>query len=218
MKPKNSVADAFEARYVPEAITGCWLWRGAVLGSGKHTYGELRKARAHRVSWELHCGPIPDGMEVCHRCDTPLCVNPGHLFVGTHYENMQDRNRKGRTTIGRQYSSTLLSEEAVREIRASADNHRALAARYGVNYRTISQVRKRQIWQHVDGERSDNPEANLSHKGSTHPLAKLTESDIPVIRARLRNGDRRIDVARDYQVSPQLIGAIKAARIWGHVP
>jgi hypothetical protein len=79
---------------------GCWIWESATQGEyGCFTEGPrvARKCKqAHRVSWELHNGPIPDDMCVCHKCDVKLCVNPDHLFLGTHSDNMQDRSKKGR--------------------------------------------------------------------------------------------------------------------------
>lgn len=87
----------FMSRVSPEALTGCWLWTGAM----QHGYGKIRvvmkDVRAHRASWEIHNGPIPDGMCVLHKCDTPLCVNPAHLFLGTQQENIADKQSKGRT-------------------------------------------------------------------------------------------------------------------------
>lgn len=76
---------------------GCWEWFGGASADG---YGRFthkgRKLLAHRVSWEVHSGSIPRGMLVLHRCDNPPCVNPSHLFLGTHKDNAQDRERKGR--------------------------------------------------------------------------------------------------------------------------
>lgn len=86
-------------RVEQEPNTGCWLWTGAVIpvsGYGQMRYGKGTPKKAHRVSYEIFVGPIPDGLYVCHRCDTPLCVNPDHLFLGTAKDNAQDAMRKGR--------------------------------------------------------------------------------------------------------------------------
>lgn len=89
----------FAAKVCPEPNTGCWLWT-AQLMPGPWQYGRFtyrgREMLAHRASWEIHRGPIPRRMHVCHRCDTPSCVNPDHLFLGTHQDNMRDRDNKGR--------------------------------------------------------------------------------------------------------------------------
>ncbi len=88
------------SRSLPEPTTGCRLWLECVGHGG---YGIVRagraKFRAHRVAWELQRGPIPEGLCVCHRCDTPACVNVEHLFLGTHADNARDRNAKGRCGV-----------------------------------------------------------------------------------------------------------------------
>jgi len=80
------------------ARSGCWIWTGAPCTKGK--YGHLniggKYKRAHRIAYELFIGPIPKKLHVLHNCDTPLCVNPDHLFVGTQYENLADMTNKGR--------------------------------------------------------------------------------------------------------------------------
>jgi hypothetical protein len=83
-----------------EAGDGCWLWTSQRTPEG---YGQFHFGRrgtppwyAHRLAWELSNGPIPDGLSVLHHCDTPSCVNPQHLFLGTQTDNMQDASRKGR--------------------------------------------------------------------------------------------------------------------------
>lgn len=79
----------------------CWLWRGAMRPNGYGGYVMNRvPVYAHRLSWQIHHGPIPAGLFVCHRCDVKRCVRPDHLFLGTRQENMDDMKRKGRQAHG----------------------------------------------------------------------------------------------------------------------
>lgn len=89
----------FEASFIPEPNSGCWLWERPGL-LGPMGYGHFRYqgvVAAHRASWLLYRGPIPMGLFICHKCDNPSCVNPDHLYLGTAQDNIADRDRRGRT-------------------------------------------------------------------------------------------------------------------------
>lgn len=82
---------------------GCWPWKGNLTrGYGRVNIGRI-KAKPHRVAWEMANGPIPAGMFVLHRCDNPACVNPAHLAIGTHDDNMADMVTRGRSNRGERH-------------------------------------------------------------------------------------------------------------------
>ena len=113
-------------------------------------------ARAHRLSYVLHHGEIPDGMIVRHACDNPLCVNPDHLLLGTQADNVADRVQRGRSysQVGESNHSSKLSVDAVRQILAllsspSPPKQKDIAAQFGVSCETICAIKKRRNWAHV---------------------------------------------------------------------
>jgi hypothetical protein len=149
---------------------GCWLWTGTVVAR----YGQFRtggqgskKVRAHRYSYVLAKGHIPDGVLICHTCDVPLCVNPDHLYEGDSASNMADRSTRGRTASGdrsgaRQHpqsvargsrqGSARLDERKVLEIllrREAGESEMALATSFGVDRKTINGIVNRKFWRHV---------------------------------------------------------------------
>jgi hypothetical protein len=106
---------SLEDRYVPEPNTGCWLWLGAEHPQG---YGRWNREYAHRVVYELLVGPIPPGADLCHKCDTPQCVNPAHLFVGSVSDNLRDFVKKGRCGTAK-----ITSDQAVEMRRLYAEGY-----------------------------------------------------------------------------------------------
>lgn len=136
--------------------TGCWLWTGATAshGYGELHYGDGKRPKAHRVSYELFRGEIPKGMFVCHTCDVRRCVNPAHLFLGTQADNMADMVAKGRQSRGAAHGKSKLNEEKILEIRSlwasGLMSGIALSRMYGVSKGAISFIVNRKSWRHVE--------------------------------------------------------------------
>lgn len=168
VQKQRSFTERLMDKVLPEPNSGCWLWTGGTNGRG---YGKITVGRrpdgskfgayAHRASWELHCGPIPKGMFILHRCDNPSCVNPEHLFLGTPADNVHDMLAKGRQAAmplprrGETNNKAKITEADVIAIRATRDNQDAVAAAYGVSQTVISNVRLRKSWTHVPQHPTD---------------------------------------------------------------
>lgn len=139
----------------------CWIWNKSFTkrGYGRANY-KGKAIYAHRLSFLLFNGEIKSGLFVCHKCDTPLCVNPRHLFAGTPKENSADRDEKkrSRVVIGRRHKGTdsakaKLTDDAVIAIREIYSNgkctHANLAKQFGVVKQTIASVISRRTWRHI---------------------------------------------------------------------
>jgi HNH endonuclease len=148
---KRDPRQCFEENYIPEPNSGCWIWTGT--RGPRHGYGQIRVNGAvygaHRLSYELNIGPIPDGLHVLHKCDNRLCVNPDHLYAGTQADNGRDMRERNRSLTGARNHATKLNEDAVRAIRASDLTNTELADVYGVTRQAIQRVRLGLSWGHV---------------------------------------------------------------------
>ncbi len=130
--------------------SGCWEFTGYRDRDG---YGQISRGRkdqgrrrVHRVMFEEACGPIPDGMKICHTCDNPPCCNPDHLFLGTVAENNADMRAKGRHCTGEDHHAGKLTWAKVKAIRADPRSGVEVADDYGISPSMVSQVRLRKQW------------------------------------------------------------------------
>lgn len=154
----------------PHMDTPCWLWTASKRNKGYGAFaytldGVMVQDRAHRYSYQLHIGTIPPGLFVLHRCDTPACVNPDHLFLGTNQDNVTDMYSKGRGTYpgdgtreinwerGEEHHAAKLTEDRVRELRAlhatGGWSYSQLGRRFGIGAPCAYKIAKRLLWKHV---------------------------------------------------------------------
>jgi hypothetical protein len=158
MNLSKSVSQRFE-KYCPNGIPHdvCWIWQSSLDG---HGYGQLSDKpnktvlKAHRISYFKHYGRLSPDKSVCHRCDNPACVNPRHLFEGTHKDNTADMISKGRGSNpplvrGELSGQAILTEKDVLAIRSANASGVHLSKQYGVAQSTISAIRHRKIWAHL---------------------------------------------------------------------
>lgn len=198
---------------------GCWLW---TAGKDKNGYGAFKAEidgvthlRAHRYSFHLNKKRIPFSLSVCHTCDTPACVRPDHLFLGTNQENHLDKIAKGRARgpgHGEQHFMARLTEDQVRSILDDARPHSQIAHDCDVSPGTISDIKRRISWTYLGTERGVkakriSPRRGKSDKGVTPEI----------VRAIRASEERGIDLAARYGLKPQDISDIRHRRSWAHI-
>jgi len=183
IRTSGSLRERFERKIGPkDPVTGCIPWLGALTGNGYGAIGgepSTTMKSAHRVAWELSRGEITDGLFVLHHCDNRACVNPEHLWLGTHEDNMRDMANKGRSqngsrlhpesrprgtthfsythpekvVRGERHGNSILKDSIVQKIRLEYSNgavtYQSLSEQYGVSKATIALIIRRKTWSHV---------------------------------------------------------------------
>lgn len=129
---------------------GCWEWINPNHPFGYGRFGfDKKKYLSHRLSYQIHYGPITSKDCVLHKCDNPSCVNPQHLFLGSRADNALDRTNKGRTYKGSQVTTSKFTEQQVLAIRASSKTIKELVVEYQCNKQTLYNIIQRKSWQHI---------------------------------------------------------------------
>ena len=150
-------SEFFEKNSIPVPHSGCWIWSGPIWDS--NGYGRISRSKsqggdvgAHRASFLAHKGEIPENLVVRHSCDTPLCVNPDHLSLGTPSDNKHDSVIRKRHTHGRTMWNATLTESQIPEIRrmlALGISQSEVARRFGVSHGVIYRIDHKVTWRHV---------------------------------------------------------------------
>lgn len=195
-----------EQRSIPVPEAGCWMWLPSLYSSG---YGQAVFEGKHwvasRLSHEAYNGIIPVGLFVQHSCDSPWCVAPSHLSVGTDVSNMIDKQRKGR-------AARKLTADQVQAIFDDQDEHKRIAARYGVTRSMVAKIKQGSNWTHVVPEKVALP--TPAARSRSRRTTKLTIEKAREIRARVAAGERRADLAVEYGVCPATIAHIMTGHQW----
>lgn len=196
--PKSELIDKFMSKVqIPDNEEYCWIWTAA---KDRRGYGQFNSKldgrwRAHRLSYTLFCSPIPDGHSVCHSCDNPSCVNPAHLWTGTHSDNMRDMVKKGRAKIPNM-KLTKDSAENIKVIMSNSIKFKDIESKFGITRHEVRNIRR----------------GNGKIRGS-----KLSDEHLKEIEILLSQKIKQKDLAKKFGVKPRLIRNIKSGKVWAYV-
>ena len=152
MKRSNNIIERIERNIAYEPNTGCWLW---LAGTNKFGHGRIsftgRPHMVHRIMYESKFGKIPKGLHSLHHCDTPQCVNPDHLYLGTQRDNNNDRDKRGRCTKGQEHYKSKFDSLQIRVIKSLKGllTGRSIAMYFKVKENTISGIINNKQWKHI---------------------------------------------------------------------
>lgn len=217
---RQSLREGYEKLVVRKSDKDCWGWKGyTTRGYGRvHTNGN--SLAAHRVSYELFVGPIPEGLLVCHKCDNPSCTNPQHLFLGTSIDNIKDRGSKNRHAHGSNIPWTHLTEDDVLRIRqlfAEGKSRFEIAQIFNVDADNVYRIAHGDRWKHVPGAvpKGHRPELKRGEKNGS---AKLNDASVQEIRKLWRTGNYSQEaLSKMFGVGSTTISYIIHFKTWVHV-
>lgn len=153
VRPVLTVAQSIAQKSKDSGACRAWTAGRDDNGYGRFYSPHTKERLAHRAAYEDAHGPIPAGLDVCHTCDNPPCILNAHLFLGTHADNMADRDAKGRVARGETSGTSKLNEAEVRSIRRLVQKgltRTEIAAQVGVSRAAVSMIASGKRWRHVD--------------------------------------------------------------------
>lgn len=201
----------------------CWEWQAGKNRGYGHFRLRGRNLYAHRVAWEITAGPIPDGLDVCHHCDNPACVNFAHLFLGDAAANMADRDAKGRGARGERMGSSKLTEAEVKKIRrtwrSAQKTYQELAEEYGLHHTAVRDIVLGLSWSHIplDYDPAEVRSRRGVNRGARNANAKLNPEKVRQLRRRHAAGEKLADLAAEFGVSQTCAWMAIDGSSWKHV-
>jgi predicted XRE-type DNA-binding protein len=216
--------DKFWSKVDIQTPDKCWEWQGSCTpqGYGQCWIPEIGYIGAHRMAYILTMGPIPDGLLIYHHCDNPSCVNPDHLFCGTHADNQADCKAKGRQFNGgseahRGEINSKLTENEIREIRLllkeGRQTHQEIAIKYRISKVAIDQISSGQNWKWF--EKWDVHRGQFN-RGELNGSSKSTSEQVIEIKVLLnKNCLLQREISEMYGVSRATISDINTGKVWG---
>ncbi len=228
MNYSQDIIDRFWSKVKPPEKEGdCWAWTAGLKGKIGHQYGTFQLVSytaiySHRFSWEFYNGPIPDDQQVLHKCDNCICVNPDHLFLGTNYDNVQDKVSKDRQTKGSKNGWLhVLTEDDVEEMIIKIYNKEFntvndIANYYNIDRSVISHILNGEAWTHV----TNNLQIPLSQIQDMIVQSKfsnvLTEDIVRNIKQDLKT-KTILQITQLYGIHHTTAYKIKNRKIWSQV-
>jgi len=204
-------------------IDSCWIYKKNIQESDyRRIYINGKSIGAHRVSYLIHHGSIPEKMFICHKCDNPLCVNPQHLFAGTPKDNSDDMAKKGRGSLrkGIHYPKPKLTEDNVKDIfRLSGQlSQRELATKFNVTQGLIEKILNKKAWKKVSKTLTSMSSIGQgsNQKGIRSPRVKLTENQVLSI-FKMKGSKTSIQVAKEFNITSSSIRHIWNGHTWSHL-
>lgn len=208
--------------FIDRVETGCWNWTRAKDGKGYGVAYVPYRISAHRLSFEVTHGPIPAGKHVLHRCDNPACINPDHLFVGTHRDNMLDKENKGRANhVGaqgtRNGNSILTEKDVISLLRdyVSGLARKEIAAKYGIRESSVSDYTSGDAWTHLHGKHGC---PTLEELSAARRISPVTEADVREVWRLHFEGKSAPEISKIVGHSVYTIDGIVLGRTWRHLP
>lgn len=197
----------------PNVNTPCWIWiaQKSRFGYGKLSDSKGKKLFPHRVSWEIHNGPIPAGKFVLHKCDVRLCVRPDHLFLGTKGENMADMREKGRAAKGTENGWSKLTEFQAFQIRSLYSTGKLtfeqIGNAFGIYASQAGNIVRAKVWKHVPTVENQ----------FVRPTLKLKDDQVMEMVTLIKAGATQRSMAKKFGVSQNFITGIVRGRIYKHL-